>query len=120
MAVTEDRRTYTIYEIQDILRIGRSTAYRLVHTGEFRSVRVGGQIRIVKSSFDEWLGDHNSHLETASQKETVGQSDNEKTLVVKARMPDFSSTESKVAILKEFMKDPNMVMLMKMLLSSMD
>ncbi|MGO5336579.1 helix-turn-helix transcriptional regulator [Bilifractor sp. LCP19S3_H10] len=42
MAVTEDRRTYTIYEIQDILRIGRSTAYRLVHTGEFRSVRVGG------------------------------------------------------------------------------
>lgn len=50
-----DKRTYTVDEIQDILSIGRTSAYKLVKTGAFRSVRVGGSIRISKKSFDEWL-----------------------------------------------------------------
>ncbi len=50
-----DKRTYTVSEIQDILEISRSVAYNLVHQNLFRSVRVGGNIRIVKKSFDEWL-----------------------------------------------------------------
>ena len=53
------KRTYTVDEIQDILGISRPTAYNLVKKNEFRSVRVGGQIRISKKSFDDWL-DHMS------------------------------------------------------------
>ncbi|MCD7817658.1 MAG: helix-turn-helix domain-containing protein [Lachnospiraceae bacterium] len=50
-----DKRTYTVDEIQDILGISRTSAYNLVKTEAFRSVRVGGHIRISKKSFDEWL-----------------------------------------------------------------
>ena len=56
---TFDKRTYTVDEIQDILGISKPTAYALVHRGEFRSIRIGGQIRISKKSFDIWL-DENS------------------------------------------------------------
>lgn len=49
------KRTYTVDEIQDILGISRPTAYNLVKQNEFRSIRVGGHIRISKKSFDEWL-----------------------------------------------------------------
>lgn len=59
-AVTENtgaygKRTYSVDEIQDILSIGRTAAYNLVKENQFRSVRVGGHIRISKKSFDEWL-----------------------------------------------------------------
>lgn len=49
------KRTYTVDEIQDILGVSRPTAYNLVKQELFRSVRVGGHIRISKKSFDEWL-----------------------------------------------------------------
>ncbi len=49
------KRTYTVDEIQDILGISRSSAYNFVKKGLFRTVRVGGSIRISKKSFDEWL-----------------------------------------------------------------
>ena len=54
---TEDyeKRTYTVEEIQSILGISRTTAYNLVKEKKFRSVRVGGHIRISKKSFDSWL-----------------------------------------------------------------
>ena len=54
-----DKRTYTVDEIQDILGIRKTTAYRLVKKNLFPVVRVGGAIRISKKSFDEWP-DHNS------------------------------------------------------------
>lgn len=50
-----DKRTYTVDEIQDILSISKPSAYNLVKHGLFRSVRIGGSIRISKKSFDEWL-----------------------------------------------------------------
>lgn len=49
------KRTYTVDEIQDILGIGRTAAYNLVKQNQFRSVRIGGSIRISKKSFDAWL-----------------------------------------------------------------
>ena len=51
----QNKRTYTVNEIQDILGISRPTAYALVNRNLFRSIRIGGQIRISKKSFDEWL-----------------------------------------------------------------
>ena len=50
-----DKRTYTVDEIQDILGISRPSAYNHVKKNAFRSVRIGGSIRISKKSFDEWL-----------------------------------------------------------------
>jgi len=50
-----DKRTYTVDEIQDILGISRTSAYNLVKKNAFRSVRIGGSIRISKKSFDDWL-----------------------------------------------------------------
>ena len=49
------KRTYTVEEIQNILGISRVTAYNLVKAEKFRSVRVGGHIRVSKKSFDAWL-----------------------------------------------------------------
>jgi excisionase family DNA binding protein len=45
----------SIDEIQDILSVSKTTAYNLANSGEFRCVRVGGQYRISKRSFDKWL-----------------------------------------------------------------
>ena len=53
--VSFDKRTYTVDEIQGILSISKPSAYNLVKQGLFRSVRIGGSIRISKRSFDEWL-----------------------------------------------------------------
>jgi excisionase family DNA binding protein len=38
-----------------MLGISQATAYRLMKSGSFRVVKVGGAIRISKKSFDEWL-----------------------------------------------------------------
>ena len=51
----DDKRTYTVDEIQDILGISRPTAYGLVKKDLFHCVRIGGHIRISKRSFDAWL-----------------------------------------------------------------
>ena len=52
-----DKRVYTVEEIENILGISKNTAYALVKSGEFHSVKIGGQYRISKKSFDEWLDD---------------------------------------------------------------
>lgn len=57
---TRDKRTYTVEEIADILGISMRVAYALVHSGQFRSVRVGKCIRVSKSSFDIWLNPEQS------------------------------------------------------------
>ena len=50
-----EKRTYTVPEIQDSLGIGKNSAYSLVKSGVFRTVRIGGSIRVSKKSFDKWL-----------------------------------------------------------------
>ena len=54
-SIPYEKRIYTVDEIQDILGIGRNSAYNLVKSGVFHSVRIGGNIRISKQSFDDWL-----------------------------------------------------------------
>lgn len=51
----EDKRIYTVEEIQEILGICKSSAYSLVKKGEFSCVKIGSTYRISKNSFDEWL-----------------------------------------------------------------
>ena len=49
------KTTYTVDEIQKILRISRPTAYALVKSGAFSSIKFKNTIRISKDSFDKWL-----------------------------------------------------------------
>lgn len=53
------KRTYTVDEIQDILNIGRNSAYELVKMDYFKVIKIGRTIRISKKSFDEWLDNNN-------------------------------------------------------------
>ena len=45
----------TIPELQKVLRIGRSTAYRLIKTSELRCIRIGRSIRIPKEYLLEFI-----------------------------------------------------------------
>jgi len=45
----------TVPELAKMLRIGRNSAYNLVNERKVRSVKVGSQIRISKSSIVEFL-----------------------------------------------------------------
>lgn len=56
--VPVEKRTYTVTEIQEILGIGRNSAYALVKSNVFSSVRIGESIRISKRSFDAWLDEN--------------------------------------------------------------
>lgn len=54
-AILYEKRVYTVDEIQDILGISKTTAYNLVKSNAFHSVKIGGHYRVSKKSFDEWL-----------------------------------------------------------------
>ena len=45
----------TVEDLMPILLIGRNTAYDLVRSGEIKSIRVGGQIRIPRDALIEFL-----------------------------------------------------------------
>lgn len=55
-----EQRVYSITEIQEILGVSRTKAYEYVKKvyqdkKPFRVIKVGGNYRIPKSSFDQWL-----------------------------------------------------------------
>ncbi|MBM6897929.1 helix-turn-helix domain-containing protein [Pseudoflavonifractor capillosus] len=52
---TPQSRTYTVNDIAAILGIGRATAYKLVNSGAFKTIRIGNMIRISRKSFEDWL-----------------------------------------------------------------
>ena len=52
---TEEKRCYTVKDLQEILEISRPTVYELLKRHEFRWIQVGKNYRISKKSFDEWL-----------------------------------------------------------------
>lgn len=50
-----EKRAYSVDDIMAILDISRSSVYILIKKNLFRSIKIGNQIRISKTSFDEWL-----------------------------------------------------------------
>ena len=50
-----DKRIYTVEEIHDILGVSKTSAYNLVKSNVFHSVKIGDHYRISKKSFDKWL-----------------------------------------------------------------
>ncbi len=56
------KKTYTIKEIQEILQISAPTAYALVKSGVFSSIKFKNTLRISKESFDAWLDSNMSSM----------------------------------------------------------
>ena len=50
-----EKRTYTVPEIQDILGIGKNSAYSLVKSGAFRTVRIGSVFPYNVAKLNAWL-----------------------------------------------------------------
>ena len=48
-----DKRVYTVDEIAAILRVSRTSAYRLIKTGKFKSVYVGTCLLYTSDAADE-------------------------------------------------------------------
>lgn len=51
----EEKRCYTVKELQTILGISRPTVYKLLNKHEFSWIQVGNKYCISKKSFDDWL-----------------------------------------------------------------
>ena len=49
------KKIYMVDDIAKILNISQNTAYKLVKSNVFKSVKIGSQYRISKKSFDYWL-----------------------------------------------------------------
>ena len=45
----------TVKDIQDVLQIGRSTAYKLLQSGELRALRIGSIYRIPKTYLNDFI-----------------------------------------------------------------
>lgn len=52
---TVKKYSYSVQEVMQLAGITRQTVYKLIGRGCFRSVKVYGRHRIIKSSFDKWL-----------------------------------------------------------------
>ena len=52
----DERRCYTVKDLQKMLNISRPTVYALLKRNEFRWIQLdSGSYRISRKSFDEWL-----------------------------------------------------------------
>lgn len=45
----------TVKELQSLLRIGRDTAYALMHSRAFPSIKIGGRYYVARDALDRWL-----------------------------------------------------------------
>jgi excisionase family DNA binding protein len=48
-------RFLTVAEVAAVLRVSKMTVYRLVHSGELASVRVGRSFRVPERAVNEYL-----------------------------------------------------------------
>lgn len=53
-------KVYSISEVKDILGLSRTKAYEYIkrvyeEKDPFRVIKVGGNYRVIKTSFDKWL-----------------------------------------------------------------
>lgn len=50
-----EKRCYTVKELQGMLGISRQAVYALINKREFNTVRIAGKYCVSKKSFDTWL-----------------------------------------------------------------
>ena len=51
----DEKRSYTVKELQEILQVSRPAVYELLKEKRFEWAVVGGKYRISKKSFDRWF-----------------------------------------------------------------
>ena len=51
----KEGRVLTVTEVGERLKVGRNTAYELFNQRDFPSFRLGKNLRITESNFEEWL-----------------------------------------------------------------
>jgi excisionase family DNA binding protein len=49
------KKTYSVTEVAAMLGIGKNKAYELCNSEQFRIIKVGRSLKVVKQSFDRWL-----------------------------------------------------------------
>lgn len=60
---TENKKVYSISEVQKLLGLGRTKAYKFLdevykNQAPFRVLKIGKLYRIPKDSFDQWLNNN--------------------------------------------------------------
>ncbi|WP_330652054.1 helix-turn-helix domain-containing protein [[Clostridium] symbiosum] len=63
---TGEKIVYEVKDIQNLLGIGRNTAYEFIRqaykeNGPFRVIKIGDSYRIPKESFDRWINSGGGH-----------------------------------------------------------
>ncbi len=54
--VNTEKMVYTVEDVQVMLGIGKNAAYNLIKTtNQFRHIRIGRSLRVIKPSFDEFI-----------------------------------------------------------------
>ena len=51
----EKSKVYTVKEVQDILKLSRTAAYKLINSQQFPIIRIGRSVRIPSSEFTQWM-----------------------------------------------------------------
>lgn len=53
---SRDRAPFmTVIEIAELMRVSRATVYRLIHTGDLPSMRVGRSLRVSRRALENYL-----------------------------------------------------------------
>ena len=47
-------KEYTVKDIQEMLKISRTAAYKLINSNQFPIVRIGRSVRVPKEGFNQW------------------------------------------------------------------
>lgn len=55
ITLDQNKKCYTVAEVQNILGISRQAVYQLIYQKKFKTVLLDRKYRIVKASFDAWL-----------------------------------------------------------------
>ena len=55
IVLDQNKKCYTVAEVQKILGISRQAVYQLIYQEKFKTVLLDRKYRIVKASFDAWL-----------------------------------------------------------------
>ena len=50
-----DQDVLTIYEMMDMLAIGKNTAYRLLREGTIKSFRIGTSYKVLRESVEDYI-----------------------------------------------------------------
>lgn len=70
----------TTKQVQQLLRVDRTTIYRMVESGQLPAIRVGKQWRFAQEQVDQWLEGHGAGMMPATPARTAPDAENDADL----------------------------------------